>query len=165
MWKLLLMILLIFFVILLLCLKKYFVYNLNEWPIILIQIVCIFLNISYICLKVDELVKKKGIPITTYNFPSQKGLRAIFFESYKNVMSQFNTPVSITLDKLWHWARLFSSATKPRPNWNGFLQDISTGHHQPKSKHHAFSYIICHRTIEEVKCEGAFYYIWSATLF
>ena len=23
---------------------------------------------------------------------------------------------------------------KPCPNWNGFIQDISTGHHQPKSK-------------------------------
>ena len=43
-------------------------------------------------------------------------------------MSQFNTPVSITLDKLWHSAGLFASATKPRRNWNGFIQDISTGH-------------------------------------
>ena len=40
-------------------------------------------------------------------------------------MSQFNTPVSITLDELWHSAGLFTSATKPRPNWNGFMQDIS----------------------------------------
>ena len=49
-------------------------------------------------------------------------------------MSQFNTPVSIKLDKLWHSAGLFTSAMKPCPNWNGFIQDISTGHHQPKSK-------------------------------
>ena len=58
----------------------------------------------YICFKVGELVKKKGTPITFFDFPFQKGLHTIFFESHKNVMSQFNTPVSITLDKLYRSA-------------------------------------------------------------
>ena len=49
-------------------------------------------------------------------------------------MNQFSTPVSTTLDKLWHSAGLFTSATNPHANWNGFMQDISTGHHQPKLK-------------------------------
>ena len=79
-------------------------------------------------------MKKKGIPITSYDFPSQKGLHTIFFESYKNAMSQFNTPVSITLDKRWHSAGLLTSATKPCPNWNRFMQNILTGHHKPNSK-------------------------------
>ena len=79
-------------------------------------------------------MKKKGIPITSYDFPLQKGLHTIFFESYKNVMSQFNTPVSIMVDKLWHSTGLFTSATKSHPNWNRFMQDISTVHHQTKSK-------------------------------
>ena len=53
------------------------------------------------------------------------------------------------------------------------MQEISTGHHQPKSKAvmlpiidlkandsmRAFNFVIGHRTIEEVKCEGAFNYI------
>ena len=64
------------------------------------------LYIFFVCFNVDEHVKKKGI--TCYDFPSQKGLHTIFFESYKNVTSQSNTPVSITLDKLWHAAGLFT---------------------------------------------------------
>ena len=84
-------------------------------------------------------------------------------------MSQFNTH-----DKLWHSTGLFTSATKPRPNWNESMQDILTGHHQPKSKTLILSitdlnpndetcllsvFVISHRTIEEVKCEGVYYYI------
>ena len=82
----------------------------------------------------DELVKKKDIPITPYDFPSQNGLHTIFFESCKNVMNQFNTPVSIKLDQLWHSGGLSTSTMKPYLNWKEFMQDISTGHHQPKSK-------------------------------
>ena len=75
-------------------------------------------------------MKKKAIPITSYDFPFQKGLHTIFFESYMiQDMSQFSTH-----DKLWHSTGLFTSATKPRPNWNGSMQGILTGHHQPKSK-------------------------------
>ena len=66
--------------------------------------------------KVGELVKKKGIPITSYDFSSQEGLHTIFFESYTNVLDRFTNPASITIDKLWHSARIFTSATKPRPN-------------------------------------------------
>ena len=82
----------------------------------------------------DELVKKKDIPITQYDFPSQNVLHTIFFESCKNVMNQFNTPVSIKLDQLWHSGGLSTSTMKPYLNWKEFMQDISTGHHQPKSK-------------------------------
>ena len=49
-------------------------------------------------------------------------------------MSQFNTFVSITLNKHLHSVGLFTSATKPHPNWNRFIQDILTGYHQPKLK-------------------------------
>ena len=48
--------------------------------------------------KVDELVKKKGIPITSYDFPSQRGLDTIIFKSHDNIMSFFKDRTSSDMD-------------------------------------------------------------------
>ena len=33
------------------------------------------------------------------------------------------------MDCLWHVAGLFSTPAEPRPNWNGFMQDVAKGIH------------------------------------
>ena len=44
--------------------------------------------------KVDELVKRKGVPITSYDYPSQRGLDTIKFNPYDNIMSFFKYRIS-----------------------------------------------------------------------
>ena len=82
--------------------------------------------------KVDELVRKKGIPITSFDFPEERGLHSIVF-GYKHMIASFVNPISIDVDRLWHAAGLFTTSTSPRPHWNGFMQYISNGSHLPKS--------------------------------
>lgn len=84
--------------------------------------------------KADQLVKKKGIPIMSYDFPNQPGLDSVIFKPYKDFKASFLAPTVCVFDQLWHAAGLFSTAEEPRPNWNGFMQDVSKGGHAPKSK-------------------------------
>ena len=56
------------------------------------------------------------------------------FKTYKEVMNISGEPVSIAIDKWWYAAWLFSTESNPRPNWNGFMQDISQGDHPGKSE-------------------------------
>ena len=83
--------------------------------------------------KVNELVRRKGIPITSYDFPSQRGLDNIIFKAYDSIMSLFTNHISSDMDHLWHAAGLFSTAAEPRPNWNGLMQDVTKGVHPPRS--------------------------------
>ena len=82
--------------------------------------------------KVAELVKKKGIPITSYDFPMQRGLDSIMFKPYENLQALFKTPAANEFDQLWHAAGLFSTVLKP--NWNGYMQDAAKGSYQSQSK-------------------------------
>ena len=84
--------------------------------------------------KVDGLVKKKGIPITPYDFPHQRGLDYVIFKPYKDFKASFEAPEACKFDQLWHAAGLFSTELNPRPNWNSFMQEVSDGSHPPKSK-------------------------------
>ena len=81
---------------------------------------------------VDELVERKGVPITSYDYPSQRGLNTIKFKPYDNIMSFFKDRISSEKDQLWHAAGLFSTTAEPRPNWNGFMQGVTKGHHPPR---------------------------------
>ena len=84
--------------------------------------------------KVDQLVKEKGIPILSYDLPNQRGLDSVIFKPYEELLSAVLAPTEFSYDALWQAAGLFSSADEPRPNWNGFMQEIITGQHPPKSK-------------------------------
>ena len=79
--------------------------------------------------KVNELVRRRGIPITSYDFPSERGLDNIIFKAYDSIMSLFTNHISSDMDHLCHAAGLFSTAAEPRPDWNGFMQDVTKGVH------------------------------------
>ena len=81
--------------------------------------------------KVTKLVRKKGIYITSYDLPSHCGLD-IIFKPYENIMSFFTNCISSDMDFLWHVAGLFSTPAEPRPNWNGFMQDVTKRIHPPQ---------------------------------
>ena len=80
--------------------------------------------------KVNELVRKKGMPITFYDFPSYRGLDNIIFKRFENIMSFFTNRVSSDMDRLWHAANFLSTPAEPRPNWNSFMQDVTKKIHQ-----------------------------------
>ena len=84
--------------------------------------------------KVDQLVKEKGIPILSYDFPHQRGLDSVILKPYEKLISAVVAPSEFKFDALWQAAGLFSSTEKPRANWNGFMQEITNGPHPPKSK-------------------------------
>ena len=63
--------------------------------------------------------------MTSYDFPSYRGLDNIKFKPYENIMSLFTNCISSDLKCLWHAAELFSTPAEPRPNWNGFMQGIT----------------------------------------
>ena len=67
--------------------------------------------------------------MTSYDFPSHRGLDNIKFKPYENIMSLFTNCISSDLKCLWHAAKLFSTPAEPRPNWNGFMQDVTKGIH------------------------------------
>ena len=83
--------------------------------------------------KVNELVQKKGIHITPYDFRSHCGLDNIIFKPYENIMSFFTNRISFDMDCLWHAAGLFSTPAESRPNWNGSMQNVTKGIHPPRS--------------------------------
>ena len=83
--------------------------------------------------KVNELVRKKCIHITSYDFPSHCGLANIIFKPYENIMSFFASRIFSDMDCLWHAAGLHSTPAEPRPKWNGFIQDVTKGNHTPLS--------------------------------
>ena len=85
-------------------------------------------------IKVDDLVKNKGIPILTYDFSSVCGLKNIILESYKKLKRIYNENVSISAGKFWLASGLFSTHEDPHPNWSGYMQNIWNGSHQPESK-------------------------------
>ena len=84
-------------------------------------------------IKVHDLVKNKGILISAYDF-SVCGLKNIISESYEKLKWIYNTNISISADRFWYTSDLFSTHEYPRPNWSGYMQNISKGSHQKKSK-------------------------------
>ena len=83
--------------------------------------------------KVNELVRNNGIHITSHDFPSHRGLDNIIFKPYENIMSFFTNRISSDKNCLLHDAGLFSTAAEPRPNWNGFMQNVTKRIHLSRS--------------------------------
>ena len=78
--------------------------------------------------KVNQLVKDKGVPITSY-FNSLKSLALISFKPVVHLKFPYTLPSDIYLDLLWHSGWMFSSAESVRPNWSDFMLHISCNDH------------------------------------
>ena len=74
-------------------------------------------------LKVNELVKHKGVTITQYLSSPEKGLASLVYKPIIDLQSPFILPLELCSDLLWHSGWIFSKA-RPRPNWSGFMQHI-----------------------------------------
>ena len=62
------------------------------------------------------------------------GMRSIKFKPIEELLYvPFTLPSTISTDLLWHSAGLLRNLEKPRPNWSGFMQMVTTGEHLPRS--------------------------------
>ena len=85
--------------------------------------------------KANELVKSKGVPIIHYINPLEKGLASVVFKPILELQVPYTLPSELCSDLLWHSGWMFSNATRPRPNWSGFMQHIFSGEQAtPKSE-------------------------------
>ena len=75
-------------------------------------------------MKVEDLIKDRGIPIKPYILPVISGLSKIKFKPLVQLKSPFVLPKDILLDLMWHSARFLKN---PLPSWSGYMSKISQG--------------------------------------
>ena len=73
---------------------------------------------------VNEMTKGKGIPIVEYIPPLDSGLSKIYLRSLLELQTPHILPCDVSLDMLWHLSCFTNSL---RPNWSGFMTDVSVG--------------------------------------
>ena len=71
--------------------------------------------------------------IVQYEFPKRRKFEDLLFKPRTELLHPSVLPTSLTADCIWQAAAMFSKSTQPRPNWSGYMQDISTGAYPPKS--------------------------------
>ena len=82
----------------------------------------------------DEVTSKGSkVPIINYHPPKLTLFEKILFKPRVELLFPYVLPSNLSADSIWKAAGLFSTEEKPRPSWSGYMQDISTGHHPPKS--------------------------------
>ena len=81
--------------------------------------------------KVADLIKRKDVPITSYDYPNSC-LETISFQPCRELLEKSKTPAH-QFTTVCHAADLFTAADMPRPNWSGFMQDVAQGDHPSKS--------------------------------
>ena len=83
------------------------------------------------CIKVNQLVKDKGVQISSY-FNSSKSLASVLFKPVMQLKFPYTLPSELYSDLLWHSGWMFSGT---RPNWSGFMQHVfSSDHNVPNSE-------------------------------
>ena len=80
--------------------------------------------------RANQVIRGKGIPIIAYIPPENSGLSKVFFKNILELQTPHILPRDVNLDLLWH-VSYFSKSL--RPNWSGFMTDISVGNYPGKS--------------------------------
>lgn len=87
-------------------------------------------------MKVDELVKDKGVPIFQYISPPEKGLASVIYKpAILQLQVPYTLPSELCSDLLWHCGWIFSKATRPRSNWSGFMLHVFSDNQHPTPKY------------------------------
>ena len=82
----------------------------------------------------DEVTRKGSkVLIVNYYHPKVRAFEKILFKPRVELLFPYVLPLNLSADSIWKAAGLFSTNEKPRPSWSGYMQDISKGHHPPKS--------------------------------
>jgi len=81
--------------------------------------------------KVADMVRGRGIPISYFTPPNVPALSLLKFKPINDVQSALCALPSMKLLLLWKIGWYFRGETDPRPNYSGYMQDISAGPHLP----------------------------------
>ena len=82
-------------------------------------------------INVGNLVLGRGIRILRHTPPNIPVLSQIVFKPFLELHHPHTLPMSTDLDLVWHSGWFFHEESRPRPNWGGFMQSLSTGEYQP----------------------------------
>ena len=86
-------------------------------------------------MKSSDIAKRAGVKLHWYTQPAFKALSKIKFTSMKHLINQLPSSSSeLAIDILWHGASIFRKAKRqgPRPNYNGFIENITAGCRHPE---------------------------------
>jgi hypothetical protein len=82
--------------------------------------------------KVQELVKGKGIPLLHYVTPTEPSLKSMRFRPIQfNEGSVATQSMEFNVNLLWKAGWFYSCKSQPRPNWSGFMQAVCVGDNLP----------------------------------
>ncbi|XP_065911780.1 uncharacterized protein [Dysidea avara] len=84
--------------------------------------------------KVNELVRDKGIPILQYVIPHKQGLASVLYKSIIELQVPYTLPSELYSNLLWHSGWTFSNTTRLRANWSGFMQNAFSDCHVSSCK-------------------------------
>ena len=85
-------------------------------------------------IKVNELVREKGIPILQYVRPHEKGLASVLYKPIIELQVLHTLPSELYSNLLWHSGWTFSNTASPKTNWSGFMQHAFSSCHGSTSK-------------------------------
>jgi len=77
------------------------------------------------CLKNTLFTNVHNVPICQYHSASKKGLAAITLKPVLELKKPLILPTELSYDLLWYSSKIFQDASKPTPNWSGFMQDLT----------------------------------------
>jgi len=78
-----------------------------------------------------SVVHGKGIHVHFYKPPNIRPLSCLHFRPVAELQMPYVLPTAVNDDLLWHVGWYFRDESDPRPNWSGFMRDLSTGSHLP----------------------------------
>ena len=90
----------------------------------------------------STFVEHRGIEIIPYSGSSYNGLLKIKLKPYMQLSSPYTLTSDLGYDLLWKSAWFFSSKTQPRPNWSGFMQQVTNKRRSPEKSAISFLPII-----------------------
>ena len=80
---------------------------------------------------VNTITRNKGIPVIPYIYPVESGLSRLFLKPILQLQMPYILSPDIQFDLVWH-AQHFSSK-ELRPNWSGFMSNVSVGDYPGKA--------------------------------
>ena len=90
-------------------------------------------------IKVDEVVREKGVPILQHDVgPHEIGLASVFYKPVIELQVPHTLPSELYSNLLWHSGWTFSNTTRPRTNWSGFMQHAFSSCNGSTSKSEVF---------------------------
>jgi hypothetical protein len=75
--------------------------------------------------KVSSIVKNRGIPLLHIPDMNKSSLSSIKFKPMSDLKLPTTQKPSLNLDLVWQTGGFFTDEQHPRPNWSGFMQDVT----------------------------------------